>query len=371
MAVNDVYRLGTCLTILSFQVVSCNRGQDGDGKFISAENPAILLSGRWDRSDPKHPQASWPGFGVSTDFTGTSIRVQLRDAGNFYNVEIDGKPSGAVGGERRQTTTYTLASGLEAGMHHLCLRRRNISFETPTVLDGFIVDRGASLSPSKKNTTLAFEFIGDSYTAAEGNEAQRATLPWLEKYPVTNFDQGFAAQIATACGAEITAVCRSGSGLVCDYTGKRNQPMGERYGWTLMENSEPRWDFSATSPDLVLICLGLNDFGGLKKADGRVSESDSATFRAAYIKLIDIVRKRHPQAKMIAISPHLPWLIENIQKVVTEEMNSGHRDVHYVHFDYFPNGYVADGHPTVETHQKIAAQILSQLRALKLVPQDK
>ncbi len=335
-------------------------------RFVSPTDPAIRYVGRWDRSDPARPKASWPGFQVSFDFSGNWLRVRMKDAGNYYNVSIDGKSHGVVGGQSGGLVTYSLAQGLEKGRHRICLQRRNISFETPTELLGFVADAGAILSPPSPPPGPRIEFVGDSFTAAEGNEASASSLPWKEKYPVTNFDLGYACRLARALDGELTAVCRSGSGLVSDFKGDRRSPMEERYGWALMEDSgggQARPD----PADLVVICLGLNDFTAMTQGKGQPSPEEAREFQDAYHRLIGKVGLHHPTARIVALAPFIPWLREQTRKVVEEEKSKGNHRVHYAQFDEFPGGYVADGHPTVETHRRMAEQILDQLSRQALV----
>jgi len=354
------------LVAAAMALTGCNRSHTaGTGKrFVPANDPAIRYEGRWDRSNEVCPKASWPGFGLSTVVNGGSIEVRMRDPGNFYNVEVDGKWQGVVGGRRGSSITYPLASGLPPGPHLVRLQRRNISFEEPTELEGFVVDEGVVLSTPPPLPGPAIEFIGDSFTAAEGDEATTPTLGWKEKYSVTNFDLGFAARISRHYRGELTAVCRSGSGLVADYMGNRNGQMEERYDRALMETAEPKWPFPEPSAGLVLICLGLNDDSGLRGPDGKVGAANVATFEAAYHHLIATVRGRHPHAKIVAIAPWLPWLRETIARVVRDEQAAGPTEVGYAQFDELPGTYVADGHPTVETHRRIAEQIIPQLPAI-------
>ncbi|MES2474209.1 MAG: GDSL-type esterase/lipase family protein [Verrucomicrobiota bacterium] len=336
-------------------------------RFVAASDPAMVYEGRWDRTDPEKPQASWPGFSVSTEFEGKAIHVRMNDAGNYYNVEVDGKFVKVVGGKRGSHLDYLLADGLSAGKHRIRVQRRNISFEKPTEIEGFIVDRRALLTVPPVSGKQRIEFIGDSYTAAEGNEAISSSLPWKEKYPVTNFAKGYAAVLGEMTGSDVTAVCRSGSGLVTNWEGQREHTMGERFGWTLMNEATPAWEFDEPSPNLTIISLGLNDFSGLKGSDGKVSSAGSREFRQAYQKLIGRVRHHHPESRIVALAPFNPWAREQISTVVAEEKASGRQDVFYAQFDNFPDGYVADGHPTVTTHRKMAEQIFSQLKALGLV----
>lgn len=292
----------------------------------------------------------------------------MRDEGNYYNVWIDGRHHAVIGPVGAGQASCLLANGLAPGVHQVLMRRRNISFEKPAVIDGFVVDAGASLALPADKPGPRMEFIGDSFTAAEGNEALAETLPWEAKYPVTNFDLGFAADIARAYDAEFTAVCRSGSGLVCDWKGNRANSMLDRLDRALMEEPEPKWSFAGPPPELVVICLGLNDFSGLKEADGRVSEARSLEFRQAYHRLIRRVRGHYPRAKIVALAAFTPWLRDNVGQVVREERDAGQGDIHYAQFDRFPNGYVADGHPTVDTHRRMAEQVVAQLVAMQVLP---
>ncbi len=358
----------TIFPLAAWLLASCGGAKHaGQGeRFVPASDPAIAFGGRWDLANPEHPRASWPGFSVSTDIEGSSIRARLTDGGNYFNVSIDGRFSKVVGGKSGTSRTWLLADHLGPGVHRVRLERRNISFGEPTEFDGFVVDSGARLARPQPDFARNIEFIGDSFTAAEGNEATAATLPWSAKMPVTNFADGYAAVLARSLGAEITAVCRSGSGLVRTWNGQREHPMTERYDWTLMETAGPPWKFSEAQPDIVVISLGLNDYSGLKQADGSVAPADSAEFRTAYRKLIAEIRLRHPHAEIVALSPYTDWARENIAAVVAAEKPAGH--VFYATFDRFPDGYVSDGHPTVATHRKMAAQILDQFVAHGLAP---
>jgi lysophospholipase L1-like esterase len=348
------------------QVKPVAKGQ----RFVPASNPALQYSGRWDRTDTARPKASWPGFAVAMNFRGKSIHVRMNDQGNYYNIEVDGKILKVIGGRKGKHLDYLLAEHLSEGDHRIRIQRRNINFNEPTEIEGFVVDDKAILTSPDKSTRSRIEFIGDSYTVAEGNEAKAATLAWDAKYPLTNFAKGYASQLAGMMNADVTAVSCSGSGVLCNWKGDRKRPMGERYGWTLMESPAPAWTYNEPEPELVVISLGLNDFSGLKSQDDSVSPKSSEEFRTAYQKLIRKVVHHHPEARILALAPSKPWARENIAAVVKAEREGGNPDIFYAEFDDYPGGYVANGHPTVETHQKIASGILAQLKVLGLADES-
>jgi hypothetical protein len=126
----------------------------------------------------------------------------MDDGENYYNVDIDGAFHGVAHAGRREGI-LVLAQDLSGGAHTLRLSRRNISFERPTTISGILLDEGEHLfNATDESPRMRIEFIGDSYTAAEGNEASGETLSWKRKMPVSDSDQGFAAMVARDCHAD-------------------------------------------------------------------------------------------------------------------------------------------------------------------------
>ena len=78
------------------------------------------------------------------------------------------------------------------------------------------------------------------------------------------------------------------------------------------------------------------------------------------------MRDVYPDVKIVAAAAFPEWVRTNVKQVVEEELASGRKDVFYTTFDEFPGGYVANGHPTVETHQKMADQIIQAMESYQL-----
>jgi Carbohydrate esterase 2 N-terminal len=358
---NYVYRfLLIVLLVLGVYTMSYSK------HFIPANNPFIQYFGRWDMSDSLHPRHSWPGVYLSAEFNGTSIGIRMKDSINYYNVYIDGKFLKVLHATITGDADYLLADSLENTRHTLWFGKRNIMFDAIFSVSGLLLDEGADLFPPLAKPMRKIEFIGDSFTAAESNEATVQELPWEGRFPVTNIDKGFAAVIARHFQAQYQTTCRSGAGLVCDWQGKRDATMPILFDRTLMEASEPKWDFKQWIPDLAVICLGLNDYSGLKDKDGNVSEEKSTMFRKGYHDFLATLRSVYPHITILAVAAYPEWIQKNVKQVVDEEQQSGNKDIHYTHFDNFPGGYVAYGHPTVATHAKIAGQIIQSIEANKI-----
>jgi len=336
---------------------------------VPADHPYIQYFGRWDKSDPLHPRHSWPGVYVYLEFTGTSIAIRMADNADYFNVYVDGEFRRVVHGDKSTEETYTLAEGLQPGAHRLLLTKRNFAFGKVFDIAGFVVDDGATLGFPPEPPDRKIEFIGDSFTAAEGNEATKVTMPWEETFPVTNIDLGFAPLVAKHFGAQYHTICRSGSGMVCDWQGNEELAIPRLFDRTLMEEPYPKWDFASWIPELAVICLGLNDHSGLKAsglkdASANVPPEKSAQFRAGYHDFVGLLRLIYPGVKILAVAPHDDWVRANVRQVVKEENAAGYKDVFYTEFDYFEGGYVNNGHPNVATHRKIADQIIEGIEKI-------
>jgi hypothetical protein len=326
----------------------------------------IHYGGRWDTSDTLRARYSWPGVSLSVRFNGTSIGVRLNDRTNYFNVTIDGRFHGIFHGTMEGETEYTLASGLADTVHTLRFSRRNITFGEPYAFGGIVLDSTATLLPPLPPLPRKMEFVGDSFTAAESNEAVEQEVPWEARFPVTNIDRGFAPLIARHFQADYITTCRSGSGMFCDWRGDKTETIPRRFDRALMEAEQPRWNFTRWQPDVAVICLGLNDYSGLRDSSGEVSPGRSEHFRMAYHEFIDRIRWLYPGVKIVAVAAFPAWIRSNVSQVINEEQAGGHNDVFYATFDEFPGGYVANGHPTVATHQKMAEQLIKAMETFKL-----
>ncbi len=332
--------------------------------FFPADNLYIGYSGRWDMSDSLHLKHSWPGIYIYAEFTGTTIGVRMDDNVNYYNVYIDGKLIKIFHGDKERETDYILLDNLTNTHHSFRFSQRNISFGVYS-FGGLLLDDSAKLLPPLPMPERKIEFIGDSFTAAEGNEATQTEMEWEAKFPVTNIDKGFAPLIARHFNAQYHTTCRSGIGIVCDWQGKFDISMPNYFDRTLMEREEPKWDFNKWIPNLVVICLGLNDFSGLK-VNGEVPANNSVIFRKGYHNFLGKIRKVYPGVPIIAVAAHVEWIRDNVKQVVDEEKADGHNEVFYTQFDYFAGGYVASGHPSVETDKKIAEEIIKAIDGYRL-----
>ena len=340
-------------------------------QFVAADHPYIQYYGRWDMSDSLQPRHSWPGVYLCATFTGKRLGIRMTDNINYYNVYIDGKFHSILHSDNPGEADYILADNLENTNHTLRLSKRNIVFDAVFSFSGILLDDNAKLLPPPQKPVRRIEFIGDSYTLAESNETTLQELKWEDRYPVTNIDKGFATIIANHYNADYHTICKSGYGITCNWEGNFNESIPKLFDRTLMDVPESKWDFKQWIPELVVIGLGFNDHSGLKDKDGNVSKEKSAFFRKGYHEFISKLRNLYPGVKILAVAAYPEWIRKNVNQVVQEEKACDKNDIYYAQYDYFEGGYVANGHPTVETHQKMADQLIKAVDSLKIFINEK
>ncbi len=326
---------------------------------IPANDPNIQYFGRWDFTNPLAPAHSWPGVYVCTVFEGTSIGVRINDNWCYYNVTIDDSINFIFHGTVSGANSYTLRTGLPDGHHTIRFAKRDETNWTSFTFYGFVLDDGKSLLPPTAAPQRKIEFIGDSFTCAAGNEwTSNDTQPPDESY--TNIDEGFGPIIARHYGAQYHMTSISGYGLVLDWQGNYANNLPDRFDRALGYTNLPKWDFEQWIPNLVVICLGLNDYNGWNGYTiGTLPEDEKDLFESRYHDYISWIRLVYPGVKILAVAPHPDWLQSTISEVVDQEKSMGNTDVFYGMFPYYPGGYVNIGHPTVATHHKIADTLVT------------
>jgi hypothetical protein len=329
--------------------------------FIPADHPYIQYFGRWDFTNPLTPSHSWPGVTIYAEFEGTSIGVKLSDNFTYFNVFIDGGPATIFKGTQSSATSYTLATGLAQGSHTILFSKRCETTWTSFPFLGFLLDDGKNLLPPAGKPVRKIEFIGDSFTSASGNEYTQVGKPpdGIEQY--TNIDKGFGPLIARHYNAQYHMTSVSGLGMVMDWQGAVSGNIPDRFDWTHCYTAKPEWDFEKWIPNLVVIGLGLNDYSGFGGWQGSVSNENTDLFKSRYHEFIATIRDVYPGVKILAVATHVEWMRTTIAQVVGDERALSHDDVFYAQYSYYTGGYVNEGHPNVQTHAKIADELIAAI----------
>lgn len=296
---------------------------------IAPTNANIKYVGRWDTSSSTVYNSYWPGAYFVTQFTGTTVSLQLGGSSNIY-VSID---HGA-------DTLYSAAQGtvnltptpLASGTHFLRVAARTdfdyIAFQ------GLLLDGGATLvAPTLSNKLI--EFIGDSITAGyTDNKYALSDYAWL---------------IGEQLGVQHTQIAQSGICLVDNIQCFSPNPIGMSRQFFKLQNpsfpTSPSWDFSRYQPSAVVINLGTND------TSFNVTD---ATFQSTYETFLRNIRGVYPTARIFVLETFLGEKAAPTQAAVQAV---GDSNIQYID----TTGWVSfsdtnDGtHPSDAGHAKIAS----------------
>jgi len=315
--------------------------------------PAIYFVGRHDDSNPDAVRFGWPGTGVVVRFAGTGIRVRMNDPAQYYSLVIDGVEQprlATTSGER----LYDLASGLADDVHAVELYRRTEGFFGPTVFLGAELD-GTLLAPTPP--TRRIEILGDSITCGYGNEGADQYCNFSAD--TENHYLTYGAIAAREVGAELSTIAWSGKGVIYNYGDDTVEPLPELYDRTVPTDGSVTWDF-VWQPDVVVVNLGTNDFS----TDNDPTET---LFVGAYVALLEQIRAAYPDAVVLCtVAPLLggsdQTTVEGyIDEAIAERAVAGDSGVSRIDLSVAADGWGCDWHPSVATHQAMAARLVSVL----------
>lgn len=230
---------------------------------------------------------------------------------------------------------------------------------------------GTPIKPAENKEKL-IEFIGDSITCGYGIDDPNKAHHFSTK--TEDVTKAFAYKTAQALGADYSLVSFSGYGIISGYSDGEKKVSEQAlpqyytklgYSWAANGSFKPsdvEWDFSR-QPDIVVINLGTNDDSYTKNVEERQNE-----FRDAYTEFIKTVRSKNPNAKIVcAFGIMGDRLFDKIQEAVNNYTSeTGDSNVSTLRFDVqqASDGYSADWHPSVATHDKASQKLVEHIKTL-------
>ena len=229
------------------------------------------------------------------------------------------------------------------------------------------VDAGeaATVVPTESKE-LSIEFIGDSITCGYGVEAAGVDEPF--RTTEENFMKSYAYLAAQKLGADYSAVCYSGYGVVSGWSAdgarKADMLVPPLYG-KVAAGFDTTWNHAAHAYDVVVINLGTNDFAYTGTDKARMDE-----FAAGYVRFLAQVRAAHPESHIVCtmgtmgcheLYPYLEQAVHEFSSNTGDE-----RTVCYlsVAADVYADGAGTSGHPSAITQQKSAAALVDVISSL-------
>ena len=322
-------------------------------KEVAAPAPTVKLVGRFDRTDPTAIRFAWSGSMIVGRFKGTGISARLKDESgkNHFQVLVDGEPK-AVFKTDHTKETFSLAEGLPDGVHEVALYKRTEAKVGEVSFLGF--DPQGTMLPPPPGAERRMEIIGDSISAGFGNEGPGATCPFVPAEE--NQYSTYGAVAARELKAEHVTIA---------WSGKTIGEMTDYYERTLPDRPESVWDFTAWTPQLVVMNIGTNNFATYDPGETR--------YVRIYTNLFDRIRKAYPKAFIVCLlgpmltdvyppgKHNLTLARRYMKSAIAKIKASGETNFEYVEL---PEQNHADGlgcgfHPSVKTHKLMADRVVA------------
>ena len=298
----------------------------------------IKYFGRWDFSNTTQYVSYWGGAYLRMNFTGTTIKIKVGTATNYY-AKIDNGPW--VSYLNANGTINLTPTPLTNGTHTVTVAQGK-DYNYVFNFQGFILDAGATTSaPPFSNDII--EYIGDSITAgyAAGTDGQANV-------------SGYGWVCSEALGTEHTQIAYPGICLTSGYPG-----VGMDAQYFKLQNSSytasPDWNFTSYTPKIIVINLGTND------NNKRVPDS---VLQPTYITFLANIRAKFPNAELFVMRTFLGVKATPTLAAVNARIAAGDAKVHYINTDgWLTSADYSDGlHPSVSGHIK-AANLLKPILA--------
>lgn len=324
-----------------------------------AAGPQLL--GRVDLQGNEY-RMTWPGTGIQGKFQGTDLQFKVLDSINYFRVEIDGQVQNAITpapGER------LFHFELKPGIHQFQIFKQTESRLAPALIKDISILGGTWMElPAKK---LKFEFYGDSYTAAMGNENPSRECSWEQSMAKTRLDLGFAVLLARHFNADFEINAASGMGIERNWNGNYPEINFRMLAPRLLENSEIPAPMDS-SADLLVIGLGTNDFSTPPQAHETWTKASlREAFVQDYTEMVWNLHQNKSKAQII-LSSHDVWpdhaLIPAVREIQARLAQKG-LQVAVVEFDSLEVGGCY-WHPSLHDHQRMADALIRKVNELKI-----
>lgn len=321
------------------------------------------------------------GTGAEFSFTGTKCTITVAGDSNSENssqADNHARVGIYVNGERViddmvdcKEETYDVFNSEEAKDVTVTFVKLSESPMSTIGITGINVT-GTAIKPTAQKEKL-IEFIGDSITCGYGIDDPNRNHHFSTK--TEDVTKAYAYKTAEKLGADYSLVSFSGYGIISGYSdGKKKVPEQAlpkyytKLGFSWAQNgsfkpSDIEWDFTARQPDVVVINLGTNDDSYTVTHQDRQEE-----FAAAYTEFLKTVRSKNPNAKIVCVLGVMgDRLFDYVQKAADDyTARTGDSNISTLKLavQQEADGYSADWHPSVKTHDKTAEAVAAHIKSL-------
>ncbi|MGN0675285.1 MAG: GDSL-type esterase/lipase family protein [Oscillospiraceae bacterium] len=321
------------------------------------------------------------GSGAEFSFNGTKCTVRIKgDSTSMAAGQADNQARVAiyVNGERviddmvdNAIEDYTVFESDTAEDVTVSIVKISESPMSTIAIDNINVT-GTVIKPTP-DKDLYIEFIGDSITCGYGIDDPDKDHHFSTK--TEDVTKAYAYKTAEALNADYSMVSFSGYGIISGYS-TNDKPVPAQtvpqfytklgYSWSTNGSFAPanvEWDFSKREPDVIVINLGTNDDSYTKTEKDR-----QEAYAAEYVDFIKTIREKNPNAKILCTLGVMgDRLFEYVQLAADNYKNeTGDTNVYTMKFDVQnpDDGYSADWHPSVTTHDKAAEKLTAEIKSI-------
>lgn len=321
---------------------------------------------------------AFSGAGAAFEFTGTKCTVVIEgdSAANTISEDNYARIAIEVNGERviddmidESLKTYTVFESDKEETVQVSIIKLSESAMSLFGISSINIE-GSSVKPME-TSERKIEFIGDSITCGYGVDDPVAQNHFSTK--TEDVTKAYAYMTAKALGADYSMVSFSGYGVISGFSNdgnKTDQIVSNYYdslgfSYTTFAGGQKAeavaWDHESFQPDIVVINLGTNDDSYCQNDKGRQLD-----YQTQYTELIKKVRAANPDAHILCTLGIMgDRLFDSIEAAVEEyKAQTGDTRVSTMKFDVQnpADGYSADWHPSVATHQKAAQKLTDEIR---------
>ncbi len=320
------------------------------------------------------------GSGAEFSFTGTKCTVVVKgDSGsmNASNADNQARVGIYVNGERivddmvdNAIETYDVFQSDTAKDVTVSVVKLSESPMSTIAIDKIKVT-GSVIKPTPNKDKL-IEFVGDSITCGYGIDDPDKDHHFSTK--TEDVTKAYAYKTAQALDADYSMVSFSGYGIISGYSDGTKKVSEQTvpqfydklgYSWGTNGSFVPAktdWSFER-KPDIVVVNLGTNDDSYTKSKEDRCLE-----YQTEYVNFLKKIREKNPDAKILCtlgiMGDNLFPYVDAAAKSYSEE--TGDKNVYTMKFDVQnpADGYSADWHPSVTTHDKASEKLAAEIKKL-------
>ncbi|MFA9377951.1 MAG: electron transporter RnfD [Lachnotalea sp.] len=341
-------------------------------KRIEMDNELLQYSGRIDFTNKKEPIMIYPCSSVTLKFTGTTLKIILRNKNiywdNYLGYIIDGKQEKVLL-TNEQDKIITLADNLKEEEHLAIIFKRMDSCHAISLL-GICINENGRLLQCDDKPNRKIEFYGDSVSAGEVSEAVEyvGKPDPSHKGEYSNSWYSYAWLTARKLNAQIHNVSQGGIALLNgtgwfyenNYTGIESTYDKMSYHPELGEITN--WNFAEYVPHVIIIAIGQNDSHPVDYMKEEYNGEQGHYWRESYENFVRNIRVKNPNSVIILtttiLQHHVNW--DNSIEEVCNKL----KDRKIMHFLYSENGCKTPGHIRISEAEQMSDELVGFINSI-------